>query len=66
MRGYNFLAAAFLALMIAGCGSTPIPDPEPDAAAQSDIEGRGSASSGIDEDEFGAGEAFGEDSPDGE
>ncbi len=66
MRGYNFLAAAFLVLMIAGCGSTPIPDPEPEDAAQSDIEGRGSASSGMDEDEFGRGEAFGEDSPDGE
>jgi peptidoglycan-associated lipoprotein len=66
MRGYNFLAAALLALILTGCGSTPIPDPEPQDTGQGDLEGRGSASSGIEDDPFGAGEEFGEDSPDGE
>lgn len=66
MRTYNFLATGLLALLVAGCGSTPIPDPEPTDPGRAGIEGRGSASSGLEEDEFGAGEAFGEDSPDGE
>ncbi|HWM28864.1 MAG TPA: peptidoglycan-associated lipoprotein Pal [Woeseiaceae bacterium] len=65
MTGYKFIGTGLLCLMLAGCGSTPVPDPEPtenDAAA----DGRDGSSSGMAGEEFGRGEEFGDDVAQGE
>ncbi|MEX2125144.1 MAG: peptidoglycan-associated lipoprotein Pal [Woeseia sp.] len=65
MTGYKFLGIGLLCLVLAGCGSTPIPDPE---AMDDDSAGAGQegTSSGMDDDEFGRGEEFGDDFDAGE
>lgn len=61
MRPYNFLAAGLLALVLAACGSTPIPDPEPVDTGAAGAEGSDASSSGMDGEGLGTGEAFGSD-----
>lgn len=64
MTQYRLLATALLALILAGCGSTPIPDPEPTDSSVSDGQD-GAGTSGWGTDDLGEGEEFG-DSRDGE
>jgi peptidoglycan-associated lipoprotein len=60
MTFHKFLGTGLLCLMLAACGSTPVPDPEPidDSAGAA---GRDTSSSGMDGDRFGRGEEFGDD-----
>jgi len=62
MTAYKILGSGLLCLILAGCGSTPVPDPEPiedDRDAVGADQGERSGS-GIDNDTFGTGEEFGE------
>jgi peptidoglycan-associated lipoprotein len=58
MTFYKFFGTVFLCLLLAGCGSTPVPDPEPVDNATT---GSAGSSSGVDGDRFGRGEEFGDD-----
>lgn len=61
MRPIKFLAPAFLALTLAACGGNPpLPAPEPQAPPSAD-QADGADSRGFDGEEFGEGEAFGQD-----
>jgi peptidoglycan-associated lipoprotein len=60
MRRYNLLGTGLLCLILAGCGSTPVPDPEPMDSDMAGSDQRARSGSGIDNDRFGSGEAFGE------
>ena len=67
MTANKVVAAAFLAIMLAACGGNPpLPDPEPQDASAAGAEGRDADSRGMDGDEFGRGEAFGDRDADGE
>ena len=61
MRVYKFVAAGLLCLVLAACGSTPVPDPEPVQDDSAGAAGRAGSSSGMDSDRFGRGEEFGDD-----
>jgi peptidoglycan-associated lipoprotein len=62
MRPITFLAPAFLALSLAACGGNPpLPAPEPQAPPTADEAGNEADSRGFEGEEFGTGEAFGED-----
>jgi peptidoglycan-associated lipoprotein len=63
MRLHNLLAVGLLGIILAACGSTPVPDPEPDQTAsdRSAAGGRDADSRGFGEGSVGAGEGFGED-----
>lgn len=64
MKANHLLTAGLLALTLAACGGTPpIPDPEPraPAAGAQDPDAR---ASGMDGNELGEGEAFGDDRDD--
>jgi peptidoglycan-associated lipoprotein len=61
MTFYKFSGTVFLCLVLAACGSTPVPDPEPvddDTVGSAD---RDASSSGADSGRFGRGEEFGDD-----
>jgi peptidoglycan-associated lipoprotein len=61
MTFHKFAGTLSLCLMLAACGSTPVPDPEPvadDRVGSADQDG---SSSGVDSDRFGRGEEFGDD-----
>lgn len=60
MTRYSFLAAALLALLLAGCGSTPIPDPEPTDSSMAGAGGSDAASRGLGGSGLGEGEEFGD------
>lgn len=62
MRLHNLLAVGLLGIILAACGSTPVPDPEPEQAGDSSAAGgRDADSRGFGEDSLGAGEGFDED-----
>jgi peptidoglycan-associated lipoprotein len=63
MTFYKFLGTGLLCLMLAACGSTPIPDPEP---MDDDAAGSAGSASGVDDDRFGGGEEFGDEFDDGQ
>jgi peptidoglycan-associated lipoprotein len=62
MRPITFLAAGSLALLLAACGGNPpLPDPEPQDTSTTGDAGRDADSRGLSGEEFGEGEAFGDD-----
>ncbi len=54
--------AALMALLLAACGSTPIPDPEPVYGGSEVDDTSAGSSSGYDDEEFGAGTSIPDDS----
>jgi peptidoglycan-associated lipoprotein len=61
MTFYKFAGTVLLCLLLAACGSTPVPDPEPVDNDAEGSAGRDGASSGMDSGRFGRGEEFGDD-----
>jgi peptidoglycan-associated lipoprotein len=61
MTFYKFAGTLSLCLMLAACGSTPVPDPEPVASDRVGSADQDGSSSGMDSDRFGRGEEFGDD-----
>jgi peptidoglycan-associated lipoprotein len=61
MTVYKFLGTASLCLLLAACGSTPVPDPDPADQEMMDSAGRDSSLSGRDGNRVGRGEEFGDD-----
>jgi peptidoglycan-associated lipoprotein len=65
MTLYKFVGVGLLGFWLASCGSTPVPDPEPIDNDTTDAAARDGSSSGMDSDQLGRGEEFGEDFDDG-
>lgn len=61
MTLHKFLGTGLLCLILAACGSTPVPDPEAIDDGGAGSADRDGSSSGMDSDRFGRGEEFGDD-----
>jgi peptidoglycan-associated lipoprotein len=61
MTFYKFPGTVLLCLVLAACGSTPVPDPEPVDNDSMDSADSAGSSSGVDGSRVGRGEEFGDD-----